>query len=149
MNEMDEEQISEYRDAFSMFDKNSDGLISTSELGAVMHSLGLSSNEAEIQAMIRKVDINKNGAIDFPEFLMLMAIKKSAVELEEELLQAFWEFDGDRNGLITREELQVTLAKFGEIHSDGEIGAMITEIDVDGDGMVDYSEFLKMMVLSN
>ena len=79
-----------------------------------MHMLGLSSSDAEIQAMIRKVDANQNGAIDFPEFLTLMAHKKSVNEAEEELLEAFGAFDRDGNGLITREELQAALASFGE-----------------------------------
>jgi calmodulin len=99
---------------------DADGRISTNELSAVMYSLGLPSGPAEIQALVAKLDANQNGAIDFPEFLVMMAERHSnAGEGEEtarerEMVEAFQEFDGDRNGFISREELQVVLAKFGE-----------------------------------
>jgi len=147
--EMRVDQIAEYRDAFSLFDKDSNGLISTTELGAVMHSLGLPSEPAEIHAMIEKLDANQNGAIDFPEFLEMMAeMRDGPGEGEREMVEAFVEFDKDGNGFISREELQGVLAKFGERHSDAEVEAMIAEIDVDGDGLVNYSEFVKMMKMS-
>jgi calmodulin len=40
MAEMTEDQISEFKQAFDAFDKSGDGVISTSELGTVMNSLG-------------------------------------------------------------------------------------------------------------
>jgi len=114
-----------------------------------MHSLGLPSEPAEIHAMIEKLDANQNGAIDFPEFLEMMAeMRDGPGEGEREMVEAFVEFDKDGNGFISREELQGVLAKFGERHSDAEVEAMIAEIDVDGDGLVNYSEFVKMMKMS-
>ena len=39
---MTEEQIAEFKEAFSLFDKDGDGTITTKELGTVMRSLGRS-----------------------------------------------------------------------------------------------------------
>ena len=96
-----EEQIAEFKEAFSLFDKDGDGTITTKELGTVMRSLGQNPTEAELQDMINEVDADGNGTIDFPEFLSLMARKMKDTDTEEELVEAFKVFDRDGNGLIS------------------------------------------------
>ena len=51
------------------------GCITTKELGTVMRSLGQNPTEAELRDMIDEVDADRNGTIDFAEFLNLMARK--------------------------------------------------------------------------
>ena len=46
----------EYKEAFSLFDRDGDGTITTEELGAVMRSLGQHPTESELQDMINEVD---------------------------------------------------------------------------------------------
>src|SRR6218665_3306374 len=46
----------EFKEAFSLFDKDGDGTIKTKELGTVMRSLGQNPTEAELQDMINEVD---------------------------------------------------------------------------------------------
>ena len=84
-----EEQKAEFKEAFSVFDKDGDGTITTKELGTVMRSLGQNPTEAELQDMINEVDADGNGTIDFPEFLSLMARKMKDTDTEEELIEAF------------------------------------------------------------
>jgi calmodulin len=101
-----EEQIAEFKEAFSLFDKDGDGTITTKELGTVMRSLGQNPTEAELQDMINEVDADGNGTIDFPEFLTLMARKMKDTDSEEEILEAFKVFDKDGNGFISAAELR-------------------------------------------
>uniref|UniRef100_A0A665W6R4 Calmodulin n=1 Tax=Echeneis naucrates TaxID=173247 RepID=A0A665W6R4_ECHNA len=54
--QLTEEQIAEFKEAFSLFDKDGDGTITTKELGTVMRSLGQNPTEAELQDMINEVD---------------------------------------------------------------------------------------------
>ena len=67
------EQELEYREAFSLFDKNGDGTITVAELGTVMRSLGQNPTEVELQDMINEVDSDGNGSLCFMEFCQLMA----------------------------------------------------------------------------
>ena len=53
--QLTEEQIAEFKEAFSLFDKDGDGTITTKELGTVMRSLGQNPNETELQHMIKEV----------------------------------------------------------------------------------------------
>jgi len=46
--QLSEEQIAEFKEAFSLFDKDGDGTITTNELGTVMRSLGQNPTEAEL-----------------------------------------------------------------------------------------------------
>lgn len=48
------------KQAFSLFDKNGDGKITTKELGTVMESLGENPTEAELKEMISEVDTDGN-----------------------------------------------------------------------------------------
>merc|ERR1712093_385429 len=108
-----------------------DGTITTKELGTVMRSLGQNPTEAELQDMINEVDADGNGTIDFPEFLTLMARKMQDSDSEEEIKEAFKVFDKDGNGFISAAE---------------EVDEMIREADIDGDGQINYDEFVKMMM---
>ena len=106
VDQLTEEQIAEFKEAFSLFDKDGDGTITTKELDTVMRSLGQNPTEAELQDMINEVDVDGNGTIDFPEFLSLMARKMKDTDTEEELIEAFKVFDRDGNGLISAAELR-------------------------------------------
>ncbi|UYV74298.1 hypothetical protein LAZ67_11002912 [Cordylochernes scorpioides] len=46
----------EFKEAFSLFDQNSDGMITAGELGIVMRSLGQRPTEAELRQMVTMVD---------------------------------------------------------------------------------------------
>ena len=50
--------VVEYKEAFSLFDKNGDGNISSQELGIVMRSLGQNPTESELHDMINEVDVD-------------------------------------------------------------------------------------------
>jgi calmodulin len=141
-----EEQIAEFKEAFSLFDKDGDGTITTKELGTVMRSLGQNPTEAELQDMINEVDADGNGTIDFPEFLTLMARKMKDTDSEEEILEAFKVFDKDGNGFISAAELRHVMTNLGEKLTDEEVDEMIREADIDGDGQINYEEFVKMMM---
>ncbi|RID58592.1 LOW QUALITY PROTEIN: hypothetical protein BRARA_F01882 [Brassica rapa] len=142
--QLTDDQISEFKEAFSLFDKDGDGCITTKELGTVMRSLGQNPTEAELQDLMNEADADGNGTIDFPEFLNLMA--------HEGLIQ--WKslkkpsgfFDKDQNGFISAAELRHVMKNLGEKLTDEEVDEMIREADVDGDGQINYDEFVKVMM---
>ncbi|KAF2298450.1 hypothetical protein GH714_023613 [Hevea brasiliensis] len=96
--------------------------------------------------MINEVDVNGNGTIEFGEFLNLMARKMKESEAEEELKEAFKVFDKDQDGYISPNELRHVMINLGEKLTDEEVELMIREADLDGDGQVNYEEFVRMML---
>ena len=91
--------------------------------------------------MIRNVDNNANGAIDI--FIEMMI--KQGTNVDEYTAHAFKVFDRDGDGLITAEELRLTMNNLGEPLTEVEVKAMIAEADTDGDGKSNFEEFKSLM----
>jgi len=80
MVELTDEQLKEFEEAFKMFDKDNDGLITIRELGTVMRTIGQNPTDIELQEMIDEVDADKDNAIDFNEFVSMMSKKIHDIE---------------------------------------------------------------------
>ncbi|GAU49930.1 hypothetical protein TSUD_408320 [Trifolium subterraneum] len=69
---------SELRDAFDLYDKDKNGLISTEELHLALERLGMKCSVEECQEMINSVDSDGDGSVDFDEFKQMMTAKSRA-----------------------------------------------------------------------
>lgn len=111
-----------------------------------MRSLGRNDTEAELQEMVDDVDVDRNGTIEFSEFLEMMGRKIKDSAAEEELKEAFSVFDKDQNGFISAAELRHVMANLGEKLTDEEAYEMVNQADSDRDGQINYKEFVKIMI---
>ena len=64
---------------------------------------------------------------------------------KNEYLEAFKIFDRNNDGQITQDELKLLLNNIGQKPSDSEIQDMINEIDIDGDGKINFDNFITLM----
>ncbi|XP_064597366.1 neo-calmodulin-like isoform X2 [Liolophura sinensis] len=138
----------ELSQAFSHFDKNHDGKISSDELASVIKILRFNISESEVEEMIRIVDKNENGFVDYDEYLSLMRrFSKNTPnrDVDEKTLEAFRVFDLDGNGFIDRQELQCVMKTLGENLSEDDVKEMFSEADLNGDGKIDYKEFSRLI----
>ncbi|KIO32669.1 hypothetical protein M407DRAFT_100808 [Tulasnella calospora MUT 4182] len=145
--QLSDEQMSEIKKAFSLFDKDGDGIITIHELGNAMRSLGQNPTESELLAMIDQADATSTGTIDFPQFVRMTA-REMAWENndpEAQIKAAFKVFDRNGDGHINAEELGQVMAALGDKLSDAEVAEMLREADPNGDGLINYQEFAKMM----
>ncbi|XP_075255137.1 uncharacterized protein LOC142347875 [Convolutriloba macropyga] len=144
------EQIQVFQEAFDLFDREHCGSITTDELSIVMRSLDQNPTDSELRDMINEVDADGSGTIEFDEFLTMMVRKMQDTNTDEELREAFKIFDKNGDGKITVSELRLALSEMGELDSmaDDEIEDMMKEVDLNKDGMVDYEEFVKVMLQS-
>lgn len=136
----------ELEDVFKKFDANGDGKISASELRDLMRSLGGNATEEEVGAMLSEADLDKDGFIDLPEFVALNTDHTvTSSRRIQDLQDAFNMFDKDRNGLISPKELQEVLKSLQEPCTYSDCLNMIKGVDSNGDGQVNFDEFITMM----
>ena len=140
---LDENEINNLKNFFTSFDKNKDGQISYEELRLGL--LQLKSNkisERDIYFLFQTLDVDKSGKIDYTEFIAA-TLQRSNYLRNDRLLEAFLNFDKDKNGKITKDELLIALK--GEKSQENLIRKFISDVDKNHDGKIDYNEFLNLM----
>ncbi|KAL6641718.1 hypothetical protein ACP70R_019899 [Stipagrostis hirtigluma subsp. patula] len=146
---------SELRKVFQMFDKNGDGQITKKELGESLKNLGIYIPDDELDATMGKIDANGDGCVDVEEFgLLYRSILGEGDgdggekrDEEEDMREAFNVFDQNGDGYITVDELRAVLSSLGlkQGRTAEDCRKMISKVDADGDGRVDFTEFKQMM----
>lgn len=135
-------QEEEVEQVFNKFDTNGDGKISLTELSAVLNVLGSATAMEEVASIMSELDVDGDGFIDLNEF---KAFHCCGGDKNKELKEAFDLYDQDKNGKISATELHAVMKSLGEKCSLKDCGRMISNVDVDGDGCVNFEEFKKMM----
>ena len=69
------DKLSEYKEAFDMFDIDHNGAISIQEISKIMKNFGNPMKEDEIKKMIKPIDSDSDGKVTFEEFVTLMQKK--------------------------------------------------------------------------
>jgi len=143
--EMNDNQIKALRDTFLALDTNGDGLLSAQELREGMAKIGVNELPADVARLLETVDANNSGSIDYTEFLSASMDKKMYIQ-EDVCWAVFRSFDKDGNGKISKEEIAEVL-KDRDVRgvAPADISLIMSQIDSDGDGELDFQEFMKMM----
>ncbi|EAN89727.1 putative calmodulin [Trypanosoma cruzi] len=140
------QQITELKEAFAVFDKDSDGSITVEDLGEVFEAIGQKVSRKKLQLMMAEADLDANGVIDFPEFLTLVATKLNDPEEKElELRRAFSIYDLGKTGFINVTDLKFVMGRLGCPLSTEQAFEMVNEADIDGDGRLSFNEFRRVM----
>ncbi|XP_076456674.1 neo-calmodulin-like [Babylonia areolata] len=142
-----DEQLRQIKESFQKIDVNGDGRLSVTELMKAQQALGLNPTRQETREMVKQVDEDSSGYIEFDEYVALMSERVGGLEYEKiQLESAFRHFDKDHSGKLSRDELRHFLtSNVGEPLTEEEFTDVIKDMDQDGDGMVDLTEFCDML----
>ena len=147
INNLTEMEIALYKEAFQIFDKHSEGYISTKELNTILGSLGIIISDEDITEIINTYDNEQyNNMIDFITFLEIISKKKENAYKEEDLIDAFRIFDKEGNGKISSKELRYVMMSSGEDFNENYIKDLITESCIDNGEYIDYKKFAKLLM---
>ena len=149
-------QIEHIKTLFETFDNDGDGKITSLEVTSALRKHHNDRSNDEFEYMVRILDLDCDTTVDFSEFLEMASLfeanhnQTSAIQIR----QLFRAFDKDQNGVLSSEEIKQlwNLApsddKTTKKLTENEMNEMIQAMDINGDGQIDYEEFITLMTPS-
>mmetsp|Transcript_127551 Transcript_127551/g.271950 ORF Transcript_127551/g.271950 Transcript_127551/m.271950 type:complete len:453 (+) Transcript_127551:54-1412(+) len=149
------DRIEKLLDAFSRFDMDGDGVISESELQAMFKKLGKPLTRQQLREVLREVDEDGNGNLDFEEFLVL-EIKLSRMRPRADLInyrdyiderslrqleQLFVQYDPFGRGTVGLTELNRMLEVLGCKASQEFKDEILAEMDKENISELEFDKF--------
>ena len=151
------DKSAEFKEAvekFKLFDQNGNGTIDATELSSVLQSMGKEVTSTQIKYLMNLADVDENGAIRFSEFFKaLKKLRRDQAQQDyghlddKEIRALFRTFDVDGTGFISSCELRKMAVAFDMKPSDQEVRVALNQLDVNGNGQIDYEEFITLMKL--
>ncbi|EOA20568.1 hypothetical protein CARUB_v10000880mg [Capsella rubella] len=140
---LSEEEIKGLKTMFENMDTDNSGSITYEELKTGLNRHGSRLSETEAKQLIEAADVDGNGTIDYIEFIAA-TMQRHKLERDEILHRAFQDLDKDNSGYITKEELEIAMKERG-MGDEANAKEIISEIDKNYDGKIDYEEFCTML----
>ena len=144
---LEESEILDLKTLFKGFDKDNNGQIDYKEFEKGIMELNTDDlNQEEIKKCFDEIDVDHSGKIDYTEFIAA-SLERRVYLKKEKLFEAFSSLDKDKNCQISKDELMKILKL--EPKEDPFVAKLINLADKNGDGNIDYKEFLQMMGYNN
>lgn len=132
---------------FKFFDADGSNGLTLDELKEGLASVGCVHSDDQMKKFFETYDKDKNGLIDFDEFLAL-CIDINNAEMHDAVAKLFSLIDVNSDRTLTKAELRAGIAAYtGKDINDDSVSKLIKEIDVDGDGDISYDEFTKNLLM--
>ncbi|CAD7968716.1 unnamed protein product [Amoebophrya sp. A25] len=144
--QISDDSIRQLRELFLQLDEDNDGTLTVQEIVDGMAKAGLQDNTEQLAELINQIDSDGSGRIDYTEFLAATMDKRHYMK-ESACYAAFKVFDRDGNGHIDKQEIADVLAD-GDVKSmvsQDIINKILSDADANGDGEIDFEEFMAMM----
>ncbi|XP_058165381.1 dynein regulatory complex protein 8 isoform X3 [Dasypus novemcinctus] len=140
------------RDAFEVFDHESNNTVDVREIGTIIRSLGCCPSEGELHDLIAEVEEEEpTGYIRLEKFLPVMTEilleRKYRPIPEDSLLRAFEVLDPAKRGFLTKEELIKYMTEEGEPFSQEEMEEMLSAAIDPESNSIHYKDYIAMMVV--
>lgn len=142
-----QEQISEFRECFNLYDKKRNGFISCSDLCTVMRSLGSIPTLQEVDSHLKFLNKTKKDEMEFSEFLIVIHKQLNNEKPSQEIHAAFKLTDEQSRGLIAASRIKHILMHTGENLTQREVDQMFRAANIQSTGFVRYDEFVRLVTL--
>jgi len=142
------ELTGELEEAWNLYTRGVPEIPSRS-VGYVLRILGQNPTEDDIVEMVMKANCDWEGVMSRDEFIGVgIDILKSSCDQMDDVRAAFRVFDHNNDGTISKDELREAMVNFGTRVTEDEFQTMFSEADKNQDGLIDFDEFVMMMLPS-
>ncbi|XP_006866045.1 PREDICTED: calcium-binding mitochondrial carrier protein SCaMC-1-like isoform X2 [Chrysochloris asiatica] len=124
-----------YEQLYWYLDLDSNGILDVRELQEGMRDLGFTVTQEKGKKIFTTGDINKDGMLDFEEFM------KYLKDHEKKMKLAFKSLDKNNDGKIEASEIVQSLQTLGLTISEKQAELILKSIDADGTMTVDWNEW--------
>jgi len=146
-----EAEIGEYRREFKNADPDGSGKLDTEEIENVLTHLGYTPLRCVIKDMLKEFDQDKEGQLDFDEFVNMMEVNRRtdgfSKELIAEMQATFKLFDPKGLGEVGVLQVAEILRYMGYNVELEEAESYVKAVDFNGNDSLDFREFLRLMRL--
>ncbi|XP_061548106.1 myosin, light polypeptide 3, skeletal muscle, partial [Phycodurus eques] len=145
MTEFTTDQIEDFKEAFSLFDRIGDSQVAYNQVADIMRALGQNPTNKDVVHILGNpsADDMANKRVNFDTFLpMLKQVDALAKGTYDDYVEGLRVFDKESNGTVMGAELRIVLSTLGEKMSEPEIDALMTGQE-DENGSVHYEAFVK------
>ena len=149
MKSFSQDDISELRSIFALMDRSRRGKTSTEEMKWLLNLQNCYPNETELEEIMTEIDIDCDGEISFEDFVAYCSKRKpsrSSVEEDKEIKDAFDFLDRNGDGYVTSTDVKHVMRLIGQDVTEEQAEQMLAELDEEGNGVISYECFRKMML---
>lgn len=133
-------QIQEFKEAFTMIDQDRDGIIGDGDLCNIFQQIGREADPKVVKEMLAECSEKLN----FTYFLTLFGEKLHGTDTEGTLRDAFSLFDEEKTGCLAEEYVKDLLMNVGDQYNKDEIKQVWKEAPIEA-GKLDYVKFVRFI----
>ena len=137
-----EDETRKFVDMFKSIDENSDGVLTMEEIkkGIEKCQFGMKISGDDLINMFNEMDVDKNGLINFTEFISALMDYEKFIK-KEQLLECFSSYDTDNSGKISFDEFCDMIKPQNE-EEKKDLYILYKKLDTNNDGEIDFDEFM-------
>jgi len=142
------QEVKQFSEVFEMYDEAGTEKVNIDKVGAMMNSMGWNATAAEITNCRKAAKIEDNADLTLDMYLHFMGVwtsLKPPKHSDDALRDAFKVFDKKETGSVPGDVFKYIMMGCGEPLSEKEMIELMREADTDGDGNIDFEEFVALM----
>ncbi|CAH1400175.1 unnamed protein product [Nezara viridula] len=142
----DKKELDGMKDVFRYFDRDQNRHLDQKELKELFkYQVGSQIHEQNFQTVFKKMDLNSDGVISFPEFVSHQSSRNKELPTTKVIHENFALFDRNEDGFLNLDEVRHLLLYMGEEAGRVDLRQLFVAVDSDKDGRITKKEFHKMM----
>ncbi|CAL5989821.1 Calmodulin [Hexamita inflata] len=137
--ELLEDVINEYKEAFQTLDQDRDGFITVADIARLLSSLNQKPTQNELNDLMLTLDPEQSGQISFIQFVKLLVLVNRNFDREESLRSVFLCFDRNGDGNLNSQEIYYVLKAINLNISRAEVEEIVGEFG----GQIGFEQFCR------